>query len=394
MPQDQGPSQISRHADAAYIAVVGAGYLAATLLAIVVFHPGADRLMVLADRIAQGHLDSSTFAHTVDSVLVDGRYVLAVGPMQVVPYLPFVPVPALQAVAPYVAGLIPGLLSAWLALPLARAYGAGGSSVYWVATFTAFGTLLFYVSVFGDLYYLAHAESFLGLTIVLIEWAGRRRPAVLGLAFALSILARPTTVLATLPFAIALLRDPDGRWRKASSFALPIALSAVIYAAYDWARFGSPIETGYGISHLVEPTLIARRALGVFSLAHVPENIRLALLQGLAPRARPPFLAPDPHGLSMLLVSPGLLISVRAGFREALPRRLWIAAALVALPIFLYYGGGYVQYGFRYSLDFTPFLVALVALGTRRRFGWLERTLIVVSVVSVTSGVLWHAQVL
>jgi hypothetical protein len=394
MPRPQAPSQISRHADAVYVAVVAAGYLTATTIAVIVLHPGANRLMVLADRIAQGHLDSPAFAHTVDTVLVGGRYVLAVGPMQVVPYLPFVPVPVLQAYAPYVAGVVPGLLAAWLALPLARAYGAAGSTAYWVATFTAFGTLLFYVSVFGDLYYLAHAESILGLTIFLIEWAGRRRPAILGLAFALSILARPTTVLAVVPFAIALLRDPGRRWAKAWAFALPIALGAGIYAAWNWARFGSAIETGYGISYITEPSLIARRALGVFSLAHVPENLRLALVQGLGSRARPPYRAPDPHGLSMLLVSPGLLISLRAGFREALQRQLWIAAALVAVPVFLYYGGGYVQYGFRYSLDFTPFLVALVALGTRGRFGRLERALIVASVASVTFGVLWHAQVL
>ena len=41
---------------------------------------------------------------------------------------------------------------------------------------------------------------------------------------------------------------------------------------------------------------------------------------------------------------------------------LWASAGLVAIPVLLYYGGGYVQYGFRYSLDVTPFLIALVAL--------------------------------
>ena len=49
-------------------------------------------------------------------------------------------------------------------------------------------------------------------------------------------------------------------------------------------------------------------------------------------RARPPFLIPDPHGLSMLLVSPGLLIALKAGFRRPLARLLWIATGLVAIP--------------------------------------------------------------
>ncbi len=59
------------------------------------------------------------------------------------------------------------------------------------------------------------------------------------------------------------------------------------------------------------------------------------------------------------------------------------------MPVFLYYGGGYFQYGFRYSLDFTPFLIALVAIGTSRWRGWPERLLVVASIVSVGYGILW-----
>jgi hypothetical protein len=378
--------------DRRYQAIVLLGYLAATALAIWTFHPVADRMMVLAERLVHGRLDSPSFAGTVDSVVIDGRTYLAVGPLQVVPYLPFVPIPGLQGLARYVVALVPGLLSAWLALPLARAYGASGSVAYWIAGFTAFGTLLFYVSVFGDFYYLAHAEAFLALTVLLLEWAGRRRPLVIGLAFAFAFLARPTTILAALPFAVALLLDRPRRPWTVVAFAFPIAAGFAIYAGYNWARFGSPFEAGYALSHITEPTLIARRALGVFSPAQIPENIRLALFQGFTLRPRPPFLIPDPHGLSMLLVSPGLLIALRAGFRRPLARLLWIATGLVAIPIFLFYGGGYVQYGFRYSLDFTPFLIALMALGTTARFGRPERAVIAVSIASVTLGILWHAR--
>ena len=93
----------------------------------------------------------------------------------------------------------------------------------------------------------------------------------------------------------------------------------------------------------------------------------------------------------MLVVSPALLTSLWAGFREPRARLLWIAAGLVAIPVFLYYGGGFVQYGFRYSLDFTPFLVALVAMGSSRWMGRPERALVLFSIASVAYGVLWHA---
>lgn len=92
----------------------------------------------------------------------------------------------------------------------------------------------------------------------------------------------------------------------------------------------------------------------------------------------------------MLLVSPALLTSLRAGVKAPELRLVWIAAAIVAVPVFLYYGGGTNEYGFRYSLDFTPFLIALVAAGSARWHGWPERLLIIASAASVGCGVIWH----
>jgi hypothetical protein len=380
--------------DVAWYAAVGIAYAGATVLAARSLVPAPDRMMVLAQQLAAGRLDSPAFTGTTDSVTHLGRSYMAVEPLLPVAYLAFVPFPSLHAVSGYVAAAVLGLLAAWLALPLARAYGAAGRSAYWAASLTAFGTLLFFESVFGDFYYTAQVEAFLALTAFLLEWAGRRRPLLLGTLLALAVLARAPTVLAGIPFAVGLALTPDGRLRRLVAFGAPIVGAGLVYAAYDWARFGSPLETGYAISVLTDPSLAARRAQGLFSLAQLLENIRLAFLTGPTIRSSAPFVLPSPYGLSMLLVSPGLLIALRAGIRTRTARLLWAAAGLVAIPIFLYYGGGYVQYGFRYSLDFTPFLVALVAVGLRRGAGRLDQVLIVLSVVSVGFGILWHARVL
>ena len=369
-------------------------YSVAMLASIYWRHLPTDRMMTLAEQALTGRLDSDTFKGTVDSVDMGGRYYLAVGPLQLLPYLPFALFHVLHALAGRIVGIAFGIPAALLALPLARAYGARGSAAYWVAGFVAFGTLLFYVSVFGDLYYLAHAESFLALTIFLLEWACRRRPAVLGACLAFSFLARPTTALAALPFGIALLwqkRDSVGRVVTAAvAFALPIGLALAVYGWFNWVRFGSPLQAGYAISYLPQPGLDPRRALGLFSVLQIPENLRLAVLAPFDTMGKFPYLTANPYGLSMLLVSPALLTALWAGFKERSAQLMWIAAALVAGPVFLYYGGGYIQYGFRYSLDFTPFLVVLVAMGSSRWKGRLERLLIVASVASVTYGVLWH----
>jgi hypothetical protein len=357
-----------------------------------------DRLMFVAERALGGHLDSNSLKSTVDTVDVGGHYFLAVGPLQLIAYLPLAAVPALQGIGRYVACLCFGIPAAWLSLPLARAFGAKGGDAFQIAIFTAFGSLLFYVSVLGDFYYLAHAESFLAVTLFLLEWAGRRRPLALGAMLAVSLLARPTTVLAAIPFGLWLIwshrSDVRMTVRNAVAFGAPITVALIIFGWYNWARFGSPLETGYAISSLLEPSLEARRALGVFSFQQVPENLRLALLALPASPGVFPFVGVSRYGMSMLLVSPALLTSAWAGFRDRTAQLLWTAAVLVALPVFLYYGGGYVQYGFRYSLDFTPFLVALIAIGSKRWIGRPERLLVFASVVSVCYGIVygigWH----
>ena len=180
--------------------------------------------------------------------------------------------------------------------------------------------------------------------------------------------------------------------RGAAAFGIPIAGAIAFYGWFNWVRFGSPFETGYAIS-LLPQSLQDRRAQGLFSIVQVPENLRLALLALPDRISQFPLFTASPYGMSMALVSPALVTSLWAGFRDGMARLLWIATALVAVPVFLYYGGGFVQYGFRYSLDFTPFLVALMAIGSRRWVGWPERLLVLASIGSVILGICWYGGV-
>jgi hypothetical protein len=382
-------------ADLVFALAVAIAYAGVSALLVILGNGAPDRMMIVAERALGGHLDSDSLKGAVDTVEVGGKYYLALGPAQLAPYLPFAAIPALQGIGRYLACLAFGIPAAWLSLPLARAFGARGAAAYWIAVFTAFGSLLWWVSVFGNVYYLAHAEAFLALAVFLIEWTGPRRPWLLGVCLACAFLARPTTIFAAVPFGLWLLWERHEQVRAAFvaavAFGLPILAGIAVYGWFNWVRFGSALESGYAVSFLSDPSLVARRDIGVFSIRHVPENLRLALLALPSRIGHLPYLAPSKYGMSMLLVSPALIAAVWAGFRDRTAQLLWIAAALVAIPDFLYYGGGYVQYGFRYSLDFTPFLVALMAMGSRRWIGWPERLLIVLGIASVAVGIYWRS---
>jgi hypothetical protein len=88
-----------------------------------------------------------------------------------------------------------------------------------------------------------------------------------------------------------------------------------------------------------------------------------------------PFFKPDGLGMSVLLTSPGLLFAIRADWRRG--RVWWLLGATIAvlIPTLLYYGGGWLQYGYRYFLDSVPFVIALCGLAAVKQgrigYGWL-----------------------
>src|SRR5439155_10496014 len=116
-----------------------------------------------------------------------------------------------------------------------------------------------------------------------------------------------------------------------------------------------------------------------------------------------PFLRPDGLGMSIFLTSPGLLYATRAPWRESRSWWLGLAALIVLIPTLLYYGGGWLQYGYRYALDSIPFVLALCGLAAVRdedrraaigmtvcgaiSLGW--RVLIVFGIIVGLAGVYW-----
>jgi hypothetical protein len=351
---------------------------------------GPDHMMILAAGMWSGKSDLSSLTTINDIVTIGDRHYQAMSLLPTIPYLPLVPFDFLWPFSRWIVSAVIGIAAGWLALPLARRYGPGGVATYWLAAFGAFGTLLFTLTIEGDFYYLAHLEAVLLSFLLLIEWHDRRRPLVVGLLIGLAALARPTLILAAVPFGLALLFEAKNRVRVSVAFAAPLLAAVAVTGWWDWVRFGSPTETGYTIAWLTPP-LEALRDQGLFSTTHVPTNLALFLGGGYTVRETFPWLEPSNQGQSILLTMPALLIAVGAGLRERLNVVLWGTVILTAIPVFLYYGGGGANtYGYRYAMDFVPFMLALVAIAMRDRFGNLEKALIGLSIAFVCYGYVWQ----
>jgi hypothetical protein len=92
-----------------------------------------------------------------------------------------------------------------------------------------------------------------------------------------------------------------------------------------------------------------------------------------------PFLKPDIWGMSILFTSPILLWGFRASWKK---REVWLSILTSALMLFVllgYYGIGVRQYGYRYALDFYPFLFIMLAYAQQERLSWLFRIIVILS---------------
>lgn len=374
---------------AGWVAVVAVVYGVAAIATAHVSPGFVDISMAIAANLVQHGQASIGFQPTTgDTVTRGGQtyHVMSLGP--VLPYLLFAPFDGLHDASRWIVSWAFGVAAASLAWPLAGALGLTGRTRAWFAVLVAFGTLVFPLSVRGNGYYLAHAEATAATFVALIEWQGRRRPWVVAVALGLAGLARPTVLLALIPLGGWLLWTARSRGRALLELAVPVGAVALVTGFWNLVRFGSPLETGYAIAVLTSPALIAAREQGVFSWRHVGPNLAILLGGGFEIRPSAPWLVPSLWGHSILLTTPALLIGIGVAWRGTTVRVMAVAALLISLALLTYYGGaGFETYGYRYFLDATPFLLVLVATAMRRRFGRLERLLVILSVAFCSYGV-------
>lgn len=357
------------------------------------FDAGRGDLFYLADAFLQGRTWIDVRLGPYDIIEWDGRL-----------YVPFAPFPAI-ALMPLVAVTGPAgadrlepILNAGLAAAVVvlgwLATARIGVRDWWDRTgltvLLGFSTAVWWVTTRGGVWHTGHLVATILSLLVLMELFGRRRPLVLGLLLGAAFLTRAPVIFAAPFIGLWLVRDwapilgPGRRlaervralpWRTAAAYVAGVAPAVAFFAWYNLDRFGSLTESGYALA-LLPAWLEARRELGMFALIHVPWNLELLFLKLPEAITQRPFIRPDGLGMSVLFTSPALLLAVRAPWEHARTRLLLAAAIAVLIPTLLYYGGGWLQYGYRYFLDSIPYVWALCVLGVVHRgpipvIGWV-----------------------
>ena len=254
------------------------------------------------------------------------------------------------------------------------------------------------------------------------------RQLVAGLLFGLAATARLTVVFGA-PFFM-LVGAGGSWWRRSWSAGLGAIVPVGLLLAYNLATTGQVLHPAY--DHLYRLETAAYTALGyhadwsVEDPRYVPQNAAIMFLAGpeLFPSELPdslgvrddpvctepgaqrglfdlacPLAVPQDIGMSVVLTSPVwlfLLPALRRYGRSRLVTGAALATLIVVVVNLMHFSQGWVQFGYRFSLDAAPFALVLVALGLQslvdggRRWAMpLAATLVVVSIVVNAWGVAW-----
>ena len=275
---------------------------------------------------------------------------------------------------------------------IARLTGYDAEDGAYLAFGFTFATAFIGVAIWPWSWYFSQVLTCVLVFGAIAETIGRRRPFVIGTLFALVLATRVTAALGVIWSIGEVLRTTVSRREKLRSIVsigLPCLVALTLLLLYNHARFGDAFDQGYA-KQLVLPHAAAARAQGMFSLHHLPGNLyHLLLASPVAVRRdnvsmmlTAPFVVANPWGMSIFLTSPCFLYLFGLRYPDATSRLLLLAVFVIALPILLYYGSGFRQFGYRYALDFAPFLYYLLLRNHRLQRGNLTPGFKVVLVIS------------
>jgi len=304
----------------------------------------------------------------------EGRFCVAYPPLPAILAAPLVPLFG-TAVAQGLVSQLSGGASAGLLYLALRAFGTSRRTALAGAVLSAVGTTLLFSSVDARAWYAAHAVAMLFTCLAFLLALRGERGWLVGAAIGLAALAR-LPVAAAFP-ALALLAARRGGRPYLPTVAqvvlggLPFA---AIYVGYNVLRWGTPLDAGYGA--LTVDDFFYRH--GLFSPLYIPRHLYAILLEA------PEFVDSDWAflrfriiGMSLFFTTPAFLWifgGLRRIRRDPLLGAIALCAGLALLPDIVHGTVGFAQFGYRFSIDAQPFLMALALAGdARTERGWRGR---------------------
>jgi hypothetical protein len=259
----------------------------------------------------------------------------------------------------------------------------------------AFGSVYFSTAVQGSVWFAAHVVASALLVLFFLFALGAKRPFWAGLMLALCFACRPSVWPFGFFFVLEALRVSregdvwyrDIQWpallKRGALFVAPIAAVIGGLMWMNFARFEDPFEFGHEYLMIRWRPRIEKWGLANYHYLSKNLSVFLASLPWLSGVS--PYVKISRHGLALWITSPNLYPAIWPKKVDMTMVALYVSTALVALIDLCYQNSGWVQFGYRFSLDYMPALVMLVAM-SRRKLGVFFIVLLAIAIAINTFG--------
>jgi hypothetical protein len=347
-------------------------------------------LVLLAGQFLHGHI---SLAPTQSLPLGDlaaygGKFYLYFGPFSSIVLMPAVFLFGLS-VSQNILGLSALIVSFFSVLSLAAHLKFSRLHSFWLALFYVFSTVLLSSGLINITAYQVEAVGSMLVLLAVTFYITRKNPWLTGIALGLAVLTRVTLVLSLLFFLPEFIKKRL-TLREAAAILVPVLFCLALFGLYNRARFHSWTETGYKYNITLKSFPLSENLkYGYMSPAHIPANVYSLFLMPPQPVTmdargfvlKYPYLKVSPWGLAIWYTSPLFLVLFVKRKKGLFTGSAVLAMAALGIPLILYYSIGFAQFGYRYTLDFLPFLFLILAHCLRSDLTRTEIALIIAGVV-------------
>ncbi|MEM7009325.1 MAG: hypothetical protein AAF462_09360 [Thermodesulfobacteriota bacterium] len=352
--------------------------------------------VLLADAFLHGRLYLIEDATWLELIHVGDKHFVVPPPMPAILSLPAVAIWGAQT-SQMVISIFFGSINVALAYLAARQLTKSVSVQIWTTAMFGFGTIHWWVATSGSVWTFSQTISVTFLFIAILLTLHHRNSFLIGLSLGASYWCRLTTVL-SLPFFLIYTYD---RWYKPFNLrslfsrlnirflfflGLGIAIFIILNGLYNFARFGTPFDVSYYlIPEIFDEPWYQK---GIFDITYIPRHLNIIFAKFPAFIDEYPYMIPNWHGLAIWITTPAFIYAFRSGIRNKLSLGCWVSILLIALINFSHGTWGFVQFGYRFAVDFYPFLFLLTVRGIGEQIRWHHKVLIIFGILVNLWGVL------
>lgn len=257
----------------------------------------------------------------------------------------------------------------------------------WIFLLSAFGNIVWYMASNGSVWYLGQVSAYLFLTLTIYESLNRKRIWLVALYLGFAVLSRLQIVLA-FPFILFLIRDKFKNIKNILTFFSIAVILGVLYGFYNYFRFGSFIQTGYGLipGVLQEPWF----KKGIFSFSYIHDNLKVMFASFPIFSKDIPFIKPSWGGLAIWITSPIFIYALWNDLKKLEILTAWLSIFLIAGVVMSHGTTGFTQFGYRFAVDFYPLIIFLIVESVSKTgLKWHHWLFLFLSITVNAWGVIW-----